>query len=80
MPRHEKGTLVQVKEWALSKGCSFMMENQRIVERSGYLWFIEEWSSKDEYYSCRSLASGERDVTFYPEEIRGQHKKETISE
>ena len=79
MPRHKAGTLVQVKEWALTKKCSFVVQNTALVRDHGYLWFVEKWNSADEHYSCRSFATGEPDVTFYAEEIRGQRKKDIIN-
>lgn len=75
MPRHKKGTLVQVKESALKPMAAYYAVNINAVANHGYLWLVEDWAEDSDTYICKSVATGEEEPWF-PKEITARLPKE----
>ena len=58
MPRHKKDTLVALTVAALDRRSEWYEYNISCVRNYGYLWLVNEWRETDDFYKCRSLATG----------------------
>ena len=61
-----KGTLLRVKESALSDDCANSYVNGLTTDEHGWLWFVEHITTRPRRfaYDCRSLATGEMAMWF----------------
>lgn len=58
------GTLVRVKDVTALSSSEF-------VANHGYLWIVERHDPRNEWYTCRSVATGFSTVSWRPDEIEG---------
>jgi len=76
---YEPGTLVRVKESALSGKAEHGDVNRRMVAESGYLYIVEgldvtdgaDFRVNDHVYLCKSLATGQSELGWFHYEIEG---------
>ena len=68
----EEGKLYKVNDYALSSRAEFASQNQRGVDKYGYLWVATGRTApdNDEVHIMRSLATGET-MLFFAFELEG---------
>ena len=71
MEKHKplpKGTLVRVKESALTPNSLWTTVNNKHVREHGYLYLIDRYNP-DGIYECKSLATGMENMPWAPYEL-----------
>lgn len=64
------GTMVRVRDDALEYDDKNGDVNASLVERHGYIWFVEEHSTAEpNFYICKSMATGESGIIFFDREL-----------
>jgi hypothetical protein len=78
------GTLVRVRDSALTNASMHRALNLNIVRSDGYLYFVEYRISdedddvepgSDDAYRCKSLATGNRGIVWYYDEIEATEEQ-----
>jgi hypothetical protein len=82
---YKPGTLVRVKESALTDKAEHWSANLKLVAESGYLYIVEgldttdgeDFDVNDHVYLCKSLATGEQGLAWFHYEIEGANNDQS---